>query len=121
MTKLLLVEDDLWLAELEASVLQKAGYEVVLAAHATSAIEAVDREQPDLIILDLLLTGSTGFALLHELRSYEDTKKVPIVICTNAAERLQPAELKAYGVQRIVDKSVMVPEDLVAAVRSVLA
>src|SRR3546814_4340659 len=46
------VEDDVWLAELEASVLEKGGYEVMVVGHATSAIEAVDQFQPDVIILD---------------------------------------------------------------------
>ena len=119
-TKILLVEDDLWLAELESSVLIKAGYSVTVAAHATSAIEAVDRVQPDVIILDLLLTGSTGFALLHELQSYGDTQVIPVIICTNAAEQVSLKDLEQYGVTRVVDKSVMVPSDLVAAVRSVI-
>jgi len=118
-TKVLLVEDDLWLAELESSILEKAGYSVNVAAHATAAIEAVDRIQPDVIILDLLLTGSTGFALLHELQSYGDTQVIPVIICTNAAEQVSLKDLAQYGVKRIVDKSVMVPSDLVAAVRSV--
>lgn len=121
MTKVLLVEDDAWLAELEASVLEKSDYDVTVVGHATSAIEAVDQFQPDVIILDLLLTGSTGFALLHELQSYGDTKMIPVILCTNAAERLSLDSLQQYGVRRIVDKTVMVPDDLVAAVRSVLA
>lgn len=120
MTKVLLVEDDVWLAELEASVLEKAGYEVMAVGHATSAIEAVDQFKPEVIILDVLLTGSTGFALLHELQSYSDTKVIPVILCTNAADRLTLDSLKQYGVRRIIDKSVMVPDDLITAVRSVL-
>lgn len=121
MTKLLLVEDDQWLAELEAAALTRAGYDVVAVNRAPAAIEAVDREHPDAIVLDVLLTGSTGFALLHELQSYTDTKIIPVVLCTNTAERLPEANLESYGVRRVVDKTTMTPEDLVAAVRSVLA
>lgn len=118
--KILLVEDDPWLIELQAGILTKAGYEVTLSPHAPSAIAAIDRIHPDVIILDILLTGSTGFALLHELQSYSDTHVIPVIICTNAAEQLKLEQLQSYGVKRIVDKSTMHPDDLVAAVKSVL-
>ena len=116
----LLVEDDPWLAELEADVLTQAGYDVTHAPHAPSAIAKIDEKQPDIIILDVLLTGSTAFALLHELQSYGDTKDVPIILCTNMAENLKLEDLKNYGVRRIVDKTTMQLDDLPAAIRSVL-
>jgi CheY-like chemotaxis protein len=120
MTAVLLVEDDPWLAELEVSVLTEAGYDVTHSPHAPSAIAKIDEKQPDVIILDVLLTGSTAFALLHELQSYGDTKMVPVILCTNMAENLKLEDLKTYGVRRIVDKSTMQPDDLPAAIRSVL-
>lgn len=120
MTKVLLVEDDAWLAELEASVLAKAGYEVQVAPHAPAAIELVDTFQPEVIVLDVLLAGSTAFALLNELQSYSDTGLVPVVLCTNIADQFDGNRLKEYGVKRVVDKTTMHPDDLIAAVRSVL-
>jgi DNA-binding response OmpR family regulator len=120
MTKVLLVEDDHWLAEMEASVLVKAGYEVEIAPHALAAIELVDTFMPDLIILDVLLAGSTGFAFLNELQSHGDTKEIPVVLCTNLAEQFSDTQLDLYGVKRVVDKSTMYPSDLVVAVRAVI-
>lgn len=116
----LLVEDDPWLAELEADVLIQAGYEVIVSPHAPSAIARIDERQPDIIILDVLLTGSTAFALLHELQSYGDTKAVPIILCTNMAESLKIEDLTQYGVRRIIDKTTMHPDDLPATIRGVL-
>lgn len=119
--RVLLVEDDPWLAEIEAKTLGEAGYEVSLSPHAPSAIVAVDKVKPAVIVLDVLLTGSTAFGLLNELQSYGDTGILPIILCTNMAEGLSLDDLKRYGVERIVDKTTMRPEDLVAAVRSVLS
>lgn len=119
--KVLLVEDDPWLAELEMSSLTKAGFAVTHAPHAPSAIVKIDEIHPDVMILDVLLTGSTAFALLHELQSYDDTSELPIILCTNMAESLRIDDLKSYGVKRIVDKTTMKSDDLTAAVRSVLA
>lgn len=120
LTRVLLVEDDPWLAELEVTILTQAGYEVIHAPHAPSAIAKIDENQADIIILDVLLTGSTAFALLHELQSYGDTKQVPVILCTNMAESLRLDDLKTYGVRRIVDKTTMQLDDLPAAIRSVL-
>ena len=118
MTKVLLVEDDAWLAMLEVKILTEAGCEVSHAAHAYSAIEIIDENTPDVLIVDVLLTGSTGLALLHELQSYVDTKQIPVIVCTNLAESLSLEDVKAYGVRRIIDKTTMIPDDLVAAVRA---
>lgn len=116
----LIVEDDEWLAEQHQRVLNIAGYKTSIALHAIAAIQAIDDVHPDVIILDVLLTGNTAFALLHELQSYGDTGNIPIILCTNLASELSIDNLKPYGVRRILDKTTMAPDDLVAAVRNVL-
>jgi len=121
MYSVLLVEDDAWLAEVEAGVLKQAGYAVTVAPHALAAIELIDTTTPDIIILDVLLAGSTAFAFLNELQSHEDTKAIPVVLCTNLAEQLNDTQLREYGVRRVVDKTTMHPDDLVVAVKAVLA
>jgi len=117
---ILIVEDDKWLAEQYARVLKAAGYKTTVSLHALAAIEAIDDNRPDVIILDVLLSGSTAFTLLHELQSYGDTGKIPIILCTNLASELLIEDLEPYGVKRILNKANMMPDDLVAAVKSVL-
>jgi CheY-like chemotaxis protein len=117
---ILVVEDDNWLAEQYARVLDSAGYGVTTVSNALSAIEKIDDIRPDVVILDVLLTGSTAFTLLHELQSYEDTGAIPIILCTNLAGELKLDDLKPYGIKRILDKTTMIPNDLVVSVRSVL-
>lgn len=119
--RVLIVEDDAWLAEQHARVLGLAGYDPTTVPHALAAIAAVDSVKPAVIILDVLLTGSTAFALLHELQSYTDTAKVPVILCTNLAEDIELDTVRPYGIRRILDKTTMEPGDLVTAVRSVLA
>lgn len=119
MTKVLVVEDDVWLGELEATVLTKEGYEVAIAPHAIEAIERVETFQPDVIVSDMLLAGTTVFAFLHELQSYTDTNTIPVILCTNLADHMTQEQLGTYGVKRVIDKTTMHPSDIVAAVRSV--
>lgn len=114
------IEDDQWQAEQSQRVLGTAGYEVRCFDNGVSAIEAVDQRFPDAIVLDMLLAGTTGLTLLHELQSYGDTGKIPIVLCTNLAEQVNLKDVKPYGVGRILDKTTMQPYDLVTAIRSLL-
>lgn len=120
MIRVVLVEDDAWLAEMEATVLTSAGYDVRVASHAVAAVDLIDEAVPDVIILDVLLTGSTAFTFLNELQSHSDTARVPVVLCTNLAEQFSSSQLAAYGVKRVVDKTTMHPDDLVVAVRAVV-
>lgn len=115
----LVIEDDQWLAELEKDVLNKSGYMATVAANAYDAIDAVDAHKPSVIVADVLLAGSTIFAFLNELQSYEDTARIPVVLCTNTADQLSPELLKKYNVRRVIDKTTMHPDDIVAAVVAV--
>ncbi len=74
------------------------------------AINSIDEQFPDLIFLDILLTGPDGFTLLNELASYQDTAQVPIVIVSsiNFADR----DLSAYGVVGNLNKDTLTPKEI---------
>ncbi|MEP6710722.1 MAG: response regulator [Candidatus Saccharibacteria bacterium] len=119
--KIVVVEDDALLAKHMMRTLQKEGYEVHHAAHAIDAIETIDEVIPDVIFLDILLIGSTGLVLLHELQSHADLATIPVIVCTNLADQTSLKALSPYGVRRVLDKATMTPDDIPAAVRSVLS
>lgn len=116
----LIVEDDLWLAEQFERVLTHEGFLVRRTSNGHVAIELVDECLPRVVLLDLLLPGSTGLALLHELQSYQDTGEIPIIVCTNLAATIELDEIKPYGVKKLLDKTTMHPSDIVAAVWGVI-
>jgi len=116
----LVVEDDHWLAQQFQRILEKAGLSVILARNAHDAIDIIDETPIDVIVLDILLTGSTAFALLHELQSYGDTGNIPVILCTNLSDELSIKDLRPYGVDLIMDKTKMKPSDLITAVSGVL-
>lgn len=117
---ILIVDDDIWLAEHCAETLKSAGYETHHVQHALAAIDQIDTLKPSALIVDILLPGATGFSLLHELQSYRDTAALPVIVCSGVAGSMKLEELEPYGVRRILDKTTMKPDDIVAAVRSVL-
>lgn len=120
MTTVLLVEDDMLLARQFVGTLERAGFSTRHACHGGEAISCIDQQLPDVIILDMLLPVSSGLALLHELQSYQDTARLPVVLCTSVAEQIGLDDVRPYGVARIIDKTTMLPADIVAAVKAVL-
>lgn len=118
--KVLIVESEPWLGEQFQRVLQKHGFETELTSNAYSAIDIVDTMQPDIIVMGLLLSGAGGLGLLHELQSYTDTAKVPVIVCSDETATISLDDLRPYGVLRVLDTGSMQPDDLPAAVRSVL-
>jgi CheY-like chemotaxis protein len=119
-TRIVVVEDDVWLAEHYLRVLRRAGYETYHSAYAPAAIDLIDDVQPHAILLDVLLTGTTALTLLHELQSHPDLANIPIVLATNLADQLSIDDVASYGVKRILDKATMHPEDIITAIRSSL-
>jgi CheY-like chemotaxis protein len=118
-TRVVVVEDDQWLAEHYLRVLRRAGYVTYHAPNALGAIDIIDDARPDAILLDVLLTGTTAMALLHELKSHDDLALIPVVLATNLADQIDLEDVRSYGVKRILDKATMYPEDITAAIRGV--
>ncbi|MEO7904204.1 MAG: response regulator [Candidatus Saccharimonadales bacterium] len=118
--RVLVVEDDVWLAEQHSRTLQAAGYETTIAHDALSAMDQIDTVRPDALLLDVMLSGPNAFALLHELRSHGDLATIPVVLCTNSAADIIDEDVQVYGIVRVLDKTIMRPDDVVAAVKKAL-
>ena len=110
MKKILLIEDDKWYAESLSRMLDE--FEIKITDSAEKSIEIIDQDVPDVICLDLNLGAKNGLSLLHELQSYIDTRKIPIVILSTDARRLDVDNLLVYGVTKILDKTEITPDEL---------
>lgn len=81
--KLLLLEPDKVLADTYRRGLQTAGHRVTMCASAQAAIFSADAERPDVVIVELQLTGHSGIEFLYEFRSYDEWAQVPVILLTN--------------------------------------
>jgi DNA-binding response OmpR family regulator len=115
--KILIIEDEPWLAEGYAVVLRGAGFKCQHVRTAHDAIDAIDDFGPHLLLLDMFLPHVNGLQLLHELKSYPDLMKVPIILCSAVDLRFNKKELEQYGVREFIKKSQMTPHRLVGSVK----
>lgn len=81
--KVILLEPDKVLADTYRQLLLQAGHKVVMCASAQAAIFAADDFKPDVVVMELQLTGHSGIEFLYEFRSYDDWSEIPVVALTN--------------------------------------
>ena len=76
----LLLEPNTLLAQTYTRALELAGHTVAHAAGAQDAVDAADKQQPDVVVLELQLPEHSGLEFLHEFRSYPEWQTVPAVV-----------------------------------------
>lgn len=84
--KVLLVDDQNTVLMMERTVLQGAGYDTITAKNGVEAIQKALLERPDLILMDVVMPQMDGLAACRTLRAREETKSIPIIMCTTRGE-----------------------------------
>lgn len=111
------IEDNEIMSELFSRYL-KGVCETKVFHDAISAINSISTDKPDMIFLDILLTGPDGFTFLNEIVSYEDTAKIPVVLVTSLD--LKTENLENYNVVKILKKEELIPDDMKNIAREIL-
>lgn len=81
--KIVIIEDDNILHNTLKKFLSNKGYEVKGAINGKDGVELVKKENPDLVLLDIVLPKKDGFGVIKDLKAGESTKNIPIVLLTN--------------------------------------
>lgn len=116
MEKILLVEDEAPIRQVLQAYLKKAGFEVVQCARGDEAIDLIKKEVPDLVLLDVMLPGKSGWDILREIR---EDHLAPVIMLTALGET--PERVK--GLHQGADDYIAKPfagEEVVARVQTVL-
>jgi two-component system, chemotaxis family, response regulator PixH len=82
MTTVLLVEDSLTETELITRYLRQAGLAVISVTNGEDAQIKLQIQRPDLVLLDVMLPGQSGFELCRQLKTNSSTQHIPVVICS---------------------------------------
>jgi two-component system phosphate regulon response regulator PhoB len=96
--RILVVDDEPDITALVAYHLAKAGYRVSTAARGPDALKAATEERPDVVILDLMLPGMSGYDVLAELRARPETRDIGVILLTarkQEADRIRGLTLGA--------------------------
>ncbi len=117
--KVLVVDDHVDNASLMAHLLRSRGYEVEVAHHAEQAQRSIEAQAPDLILLDVIMPGRSGYDLCIDLKSKPDTRLIPIVMMTGLSDREDKIRGIEAGADDFLNKPLF-PEELFARVKSLI-
>ena len=118
--QILLVEDDVDIAELVAFNLERQGWECALVHHGGEAWEMIQRIRPDLVLLDVMLPGMDGMQIFRAMKKNEMTRGIPVIFLTACGELDDRLEGLSLGADDYVTKPFS-PKELVLRVRNVLS
>jgi DNA-binding response OmpR family regulator len=100
----LVIEDEPNIIEAISFILKRDGWRVDTHSNGHDAVEVVRAKRPDLVVLDVMLPGKSGFEILKELRGIPETAKLPVLMLTARGQTKDREMAQRYGVSKFMTK-----------------
>ena len=118
--KILWVEDDSFLSDLVAVKLKHEGCVALYAKDGEQALEILKTEVPDIILLDLVLPGMSGFDILEAIKAKPALKEVPVIVLSNLGQQKDIDRVMQLGAKKHLIKAEHDLDDIIAEILTVL-
>jgi CheY-like chemotaxis protein len=121
MAKILIIEDDPLMSRLYQKAFTFEGYQVVAAFDGEEGWEKMKQENPNLILLDIMMPKMNGLEFLQKIKKDPDYKKIPVVCLTNLAGQQDAEKALLLGAVKYIVKSEYEPKQVVNMIKEILA
>lgn len=119
--KVLWVEDDSFLKNIIAQNLSQQHLEVLYAVEGASVLQIAQKEQPAVIVLDILLPGIDGLEVLTRLKAAPETKHIPVLMFSNFDDKEKIEQSKALGAEDFFVKAVTPLEEIIEKIQQIIS
>lgn len=119
MANVIIVEDDINLANIYKQKLSEGGHTVTIVPD-TQAVNQIIASKPDLVLLDILMPNISGLDVLREIKADTNASAIPILLLTNVAEDQSIAKGLEYGADGYLLKSETTPDQVLSRVNRTL-
>lgn len=121
MKKILIIEDEKFLAEMYKEKLESAGFEIFLATDCQEGLKLAKEKKPDLILLDILLPGEeNGVSFLRKSKEDPKISQIPIVAFSNFDDPKTKKEALFFGAKEYLIKTNYTPQEIVERIKNYL-
>lgn len=110
---ILIIEDDKFLRDIIVRHLNESGYRTITAVTGEEALRFASEAQPNLIIVDIVLSGISGLDVMDSLAQNDATKNIPFIIFSNSDESVSINRSKTLGAVKYLVKALSTPEQIV--------
>ena len=121
MTKIVVADDDRMFRKAAETTLRRQGYSVATASDGEEALRFVRSEQPDIIVLDLIMPKLQGFDVLQALKQDSLTSHIPVIVLSSLAQDQDKQEAMDLGAVAYFNKSAFSLGELVSQIEQTLA
>lgn len=118
--RIMWVEDDKFLSDIIARKLSTHGCVLFHATEGESALKILEKERPDLVLLDILLSGIDGFEILRRIKSNAETKATPVILLSNLGQREDIEKGRSLGAARFLVKATVTLDEIIEEIGAVL-
>lgn len=118
--KIVLVEDDPTLVDMYTVKFTQEGFDLKVAQDGAQGLELAKRELPAVVLLDVIMPGMDGFAVLEALKNNPSTKSIPVLLLTNLGQDADKQKGEKLGAADYLVKANLTPGEVVEKVRSLL-
>jgi DNA-binding response OmpR family regulator len=118
--KILIVEDDPLLIDIYTTRFKQVGFNLVVIKEGEKAVKAIEKEHPDLVLLDIVLPYMDGWDILRELKSKEDTKNIQVVVLSNLGQKEEIEQGLRLGAAKYLIKAHYTPSEIVEEIMKLI-
>jgi DNA-binding response OmpR family regulator len=103
-TTVLIADDDLEILNLTRSLMRRRGFDVLEASDGDEAMRQLLENRPDLVILDVMMPGQSGWEVCRSIRETDSLKNIGVIMLTGVGHRMNEMTSPLYGADGYLDK-----------------
>jgi DNA-binding response OmpR family regulator len=118
--KVLIIEDDPYIADMYATKFRMNEYKVKLAKNGEKAFDELQKEKPDIVLLDLLMPRMDGYEFLEKFKKEKEFKNIKVIVLTNLGQKREIEKGLKLGADDYIIKAYFTPKEVVKKVENLL-
>ncbi len=119
-TSVLIIEDDSYISEMYKIKLESEDFEVAIAKDGVTGIKMLEKQKPDIILLDIVMPKMDGFDVLKIIKKNIELKDVPVVLLTNLGQKENVEKGFDLGADSYIIKAHFTPSEVIEKIKEIL-